>query len=127
MVDIVDRYSEILNIKYPGMISVPPGWKHLVDALLDELLLQNNLGYPCKVYQIKEKWGELRIGLVSHFVDHYRPLISLAERMSKHICQISGAPGTLRDINGWLMVLSDEEYDKKVGNNVVFDVPCSIC
>lgn len=61
------------------------------------------------ISQIKEKWGRLCM-----YIDSTSPdsdydltydLITFAENMSEHTCEVCGSPGTLTSGNGWLQTL----------------------
>jgi len=106
----VDKYKDIIDVKYPGMIECPPGWEDIVIDLLDKILEKN---LECQILQIKEKFGQLRVYYASSHYDEIKELVKNAELLCDSTCQISGDKGALRNIGGWLIVLSDEEYEKR--------------
>ena len=85
------------------MLNAPKGWRHLVSTLVDNLIAA---GWNGVVYQVKEKFGGLRfyIGESNKKIDD---LISAAEDASYKICDVCGAPGTLRG-DKWLRTRCDE-------------------
>jgi len=107
-----------------------PGWHALI---VDTI---NRLVYLCKLFdtdgfeicQIKEKYGSLRLYL-DFFpstddesknemqLKIFRDVIDVAEWRSTQICQISGNYGRLRDVNGWDMTISDDEYSKIINKH----------
>lgn len=51
--------------------------------------------------QIKEKYGTLRFYWHGDLPEHGDEIIEAAEHVSGHVCEVCGAPGTLRDQQGW--------------------------
>jgi hypothetical protein len=76
------------------------GWTDLLDAVF--LQLHNTCTerewFPS---QIKEKYGSLRIYWHGDLPEVGDQIICAAEHLSAHICEICGAPGSLRRDNGW--------------------------
>jgi hypothetical protein len=118
-----DSVSELVK----EHIAYCPGWHNLIIDTFARLV------YLCKqfnmetigVCQIKEKFGGLRLYLdFSPTVDDesestmqvhiLQDIIDTAEMRSGNVCQISGNYGRVRNVNGWMMCLSDEEYKKQM-------------
>ena len=59
---LVDLESKYNLTSIPGGISIPPGWNLIVDEALEKLTKLPNWEYT-KIFQIKEKFGTLRIYL----------------------------------------------------------------
>lgn len=105
---------------YPAWRSadIGEGWIDLVYDLTVELAEK----YPdFKITQIKEKFGGLRYYVEGYFLDFegqslaestmYK-MIANAEKKSRNTCEVTGKPGKVRDDLGWIITLSDEEYEK---------------
>lgn len=96
-------------------IWVPDGWVSLMLELHAALVkVSPNFEYA----QIKQKWAELRV-YVSGASPEARDLIAAAERRSRTICEVCGAPGTACvSKGGWYRALCPE-HAAKVGYQVV--------
>ncbi len=70
---------------------------------------------PCVV---KEKMGNLRWQFVHNllppFGELFRAYAFWVEQKSNLVCERSGKFGQLRQISGWFVTLSDEEYEKEL-------------
>lgn len=88
------------------------GWKFIVD-ILTESCDRNNV----KIRQVKEKFGTLRFYTDPHDNRDLEALIRFGELLSHHICEETGKDGKLRNLNGWLKTLCDEEYEKRMKND----------
>lgn len=122
-----EQYENLLD-KY-FHIECGPGWKYIIFCTLNQLGYYNHneddefeeastfsatqsLG-NVKVTYIKEKFGELRIG-----IDNYnkvtRSIVNLASNLSLYTCEETGDVGVMHVKEGWYKVLS---YDagKKLG------------
>ncbi len=109
MIDLL-KYKDVIDFPNPYMMEYPPGWEDIVIDLLDKILEKN---LECQILQIKEKFGQLRVYYASSHYDEIKELVKNAELLCDSTCQISGDKGALRNIGGWLIVLSDEEYEKR--------------
>lgn len=111
--ELKEKYPEFFEAR--ADIWFPIGWSKLVENMLVGMKDYNNYNPSFKVpkiFQIKEKFGELRI--YSNYSDQpYRGFIRQAEKASSEICQVTGMPGRQRNINGWIFTLCDEEYNKR--------------
>jgi hypothetical protein len=84
--------------------SVGAGWANLINEIFD--FIEQNKITNVRIIQVKEKWGGLRV--YTDFInDKLDEKIRDAERRSYTMCEVSGAPGKLRDCNGWYRTLSD--------------------
>lgn len=86
------------------------GWFELINTAC--YLIQNHMKYrpecpPVEFMQIKEKFGGLRLYYYGGD-DYVQGVCSMAEAMSYHTCEISGAPGQLCRAGTWLRTLSPE-------------------
>jgi hypothetical protein len=75
-----------------GMYSVGPGWASLIDKAFRAI---EDADPPVKIFQIKEKWGGLRIytNVMNKKVD--KKLLEIMKK-SYYICEDCGNPGNLR-------------------------------
>lgn len=97
------------------------GWYTLIDVL-SELLTKHSA--ETNATQVKEKFGGLRFYLNSHD-DYTIALTTMAEKLSFHICEICGAPGSSRNIEGWSSTRCEEHAEGYPGHDdpvVVIDV-----
>jgi hypothetical protein len=89
---------------------VGEGWFPLIKSLIEDLIA---LGWNKQVCQVKEKFGGLRF-YINNGSDEIFDRIRKAEDDSLNICEKTGKPGYLRNDNGWLVTLCDEEYKKLI-------------
>jgi hypothetical protein len=89
---------------------VGEGWFPLIKSLIEDLIA---LGWNKQVCQVKEKFGGLRF-YINNGSDEIFDRIRKAEDDSLNICEKTGKPGYLRNDNGWLVTLCDEEYEKLI-------------
>lgn len=102
------RYPKLLPTEEPGSLSLfgsecQDGWFALIYAACE--LIQEHSNHPSSeqvvVSQVKEKFGGLRF--YYHGGDDYvEAVVDLVERLSESICELCGAPGLIRERNGWL-------------------------
>lgn len=110
-----------MSAQIPAFLDeVGRGWHPLLQRLHSDLLAVDP-GY--RVNQVKEKYGELRVSLVTGLLrslaapderepDHYEgltpsQLVRAAEQESARICESCGAPGRPRD-RSWIKTLCDD-------------------
>lgn len=79
------------------------GWFPLIYAACE--LIQTHSNHPGSeqvvASQVKEKFGGLRF-YYHGGNDYVEALVDLVERLSESICELCGAPGFIRERNGWL-------------------------
>lgn len=102
------REDSIL-LKHPALFSKcfdfspPRGWRGIVEALCDELAKTG-----CKVVQVKEKFGGLRVYAHGEGdVEAANAAIAAAEDRAWHTCQDCGASGAKLRRGGWARTLCD--------------------
>lgn len=98
----------------PFYFEIGPGWEDLIRLFGREmmsLLEQGKIDNLPEVLQIKNKLGRLRINL-SEYAPEVSKLVSDLEDQSVITCENTGEPGKIRNLNGWYIVLSDDEYEK---------------
>lgn len=86
--------------------SVGEGWASLINEVFD--FIEQNKIHNVRIIQVKEKWGGLRI-YTDMMHDKLDAKIADVQKRSFTICEVSGAPGKLRNCNGWYRTLSDAE------------------
>ena len=88
------------------------GWDHLTAPVVEAIER-----YGCKVQQIKEKFGGLRIysTLPEDEVDRelLLSLIDEAETVSMETCEFCGSPGFIRGDLPWWKTLCDLHYEER--------------
>ena len=99
------------------------GWYGLTLPIIEEVRLHNikNPGNKIQISQIKEKFGSLRIYLSSE-PEYLEKMILKAEHESEKTCEICGAKGTNKEINGWYMTLCEEHRKAKLEANYDHDL-----
>lgn len=122
------KYPDIFQQKDMSMmqtcmcwgIECNDGWYDLINQLCHEIKLHIdfNLGKDEKkdlvqvqATQVKEKYGTLRFYHTggNKFIDG---LVWMAEGMSRHLCEICGSPGFLRE-GSWVTTRCDGCHDNK--------------
>ena len=88
--------------------SVYPGWHDLIKSMLDDLF---ELGWSGELRQIKEKFGTLRVYIITGGNEDLHARVMKAEEESSHVCRECGEPGKLRD-DGWVEALCDTHAGK---------------
>jgi hypothetical protein len=102
------------------------GWAGLIEEFsavavsLVEALRSSGLQPEARIQSciVKEKFGLLRwqgdTYLIKPFRELYFAYVHWIESRSGSICERSGKFGQMRQINGWLTTLSDEEYKREL-------------
>lgn len=83
--------------------SVGEGWADLVNEVFDKKEAYEN---PITIYQVKEKYGGLRI-YTNEYDEAFDQFLYDVEKRSFYICEECGKAGQLRD-GGWYRTLCDE-------------------
>ncbi|NCB25765.1 MAG: hypothetical protein EOM62_09880 [Bacteroidia bacterium] len=118
---LCEKFPELYNGQLLGMkqdlmcfdFECDDGWFEILHRLSREIMEHcRETGEPVPLaMQEKEKFGELRfyVGPTSveiiHIIEHYT-------KESRSVCEMTGKPGKIRTINGWLKTLCEEEYEK---------------
>lgn len=82
--------------------SVPTGWRALVAELCATLAKDPG----CRVAQVKEKFGGLRV-YVNNGTEAALAAINAAELLARKTCQACGAGGATLRTGGWARTLCD--------------------
>lgn len=105
---LCSRYPKLLSTKGAGCLSLfgfecQDGWFALIYAaseLIQRHLIHEDSG-QIVASQVKEKFGGLRF-YYHGGGDYVEAVVDLVERLSESICELCGAPGFIRERNGWL-------------------------
>lgn len=84
---------------------VGSGWSALIDEVYD------NLPEGVTVYQVKEKFGGLRV-YAGPSSEELENLLVRAENKSYTTCESCGGLGGIRSINSWVRVLCKSCYER---------------
>lgn len=92
---------------------VGPGWKFLIDKVMQVLEKERSEGAQIEIDQVKEKFGTLRF-YVSGGSQKLSEIVDWAEEESCHMCENCGS----REINvttegGWMKTLCKNCREKK--------------
>ncbi len=96
---------------------VGPGWQPIVKGYLDKLdeLVATYPGSSYKVYQVKEKFGELRLYVEYNGGDEFTAQAfeagELAESTTNRTCETCGEPGKWRNTS-WMKTLCEKHYNE---------------
>jgi hypothetical protein len=112
--------SEKCNLRYG--FECEAGWSGLIEEIartatelmssLHESELQPDAWIASRI--VRQKFGRLNFQGDNNLVEPFRSLFFgytmwICER-SVRTCEITGQPGRMRNIGGWMMTLSDQEY-----------------
>jgi hypothetical protein len=122
---LIDRYPDLLDIEGcplgPGMGFTfrvgAAGWFDLLDKFCNAVTSikrgQGSVSVACKVKDIKEKMGELRIACQGAN-DQILTLINEVRLESAHTCQVCGQYGSLHILPGSLAATLCEDDAKQL-------------
>jgi hypothetical protein len=113
--------TQILLDKYPKLFSngqfwgfeCGDGWYDILDNLCGAIKEHTYDGDDLYVDQVKEKFGRLRFYL-SREDDVIHGMVTLAEYMSGHTCEMCGERGTM-STKGWMVTLCDLHHQARTG------------
>ena len=110
---LLDKYPKLFSNQQFWGFECGDGWYDILDNLCGAITQYTHDPDEVYVDQIKEKFGKLRFYLSREdYVMH--GMITLAEYMSGHTCELCGAPGKTRDVS-WFVTLCDEHYQARIG------------
>jgi hypothetical protein len=125
---------EAIRAKHPTLVTCGfgcfAGWLPILARFFDEVseALADNPGVDFQLWQVKEKFGGLRVYYVVPRTPPPRTLdtqaireddvrrkidaaYERAEREAEHICDVCGSPGVLRVREGWFATRCEEHAD----------------
>ena len=126
---LCEKYPDIFRDRHAPITETPmgfgfecgDGWYDLIDALCKKI--QHHVDWESKypkpheenieqvvAIQVKEKFGGLRF-YCDGGDDITRGMVSMAEEMSYHICEVCGDSGKPRS-SGWIRTLCDKHIQK---------------
>mgnify|MGYP000409028984 CR=1 FL=1 len=97
---------------------VGPGWSEIVKPLIN--FVESNGG---RIISVTEKFGALRFNYEEpenyeeKVWNDFEKLVYQAENKSMEVCEYTGEPGTIRNVNGWFKCVSDEKYKELTSSN----------
>ena len=90
-------HSALNYHQIPAWINeVGPGWEPILVALHQDLL---SLNPDYRVFQVKEKFGSLRVYLDDPMTPEMDQAVHAAETLSAQICEVCGASGRVRNVS----------------------------
>ena len=110
---LLDKYPKLFSNQQFWGFECGDGWFDLLDHLCGAIKEHTYDGDEVYVDQIKEKFGKLRFYL-SREDNVMQGMVTLAEYMSGHICEICGERGELR-AGSWLVTLCDLHHQARTG------------
>lgn len=92
--ELTKRYP--LIFKRGVAVDCGPGWKSILEVLCEALQRSSEAPGASQIeaVQIKEKFGALRVSTYPRTPESSQ-LLSFAEALSMHVCEVCGCPGTL--------------------------------
>ena len=109
---LLDKYPKLFSNQQFWGFECGDGWYDILDHLCGAITQYTHDPDEVYVDQIKEKFGRLRFYL-SREDDVMHGMITLAEYMSGHTCELCGAPGKTRG-GSWMVTLCDEHNEARI-------------
>ena len=110
---LLDKYPKLFSNQQFWGFECGDGWYDILDHLCGAIKEHTYDADEVYVDQVKEKFGKLRFYL-SKEDEVMLGMVTLAEYMSGHICEICGERGELRT-GSWLVTLCDKHHDARTG------------
>jgi hypothetical protein len=110
---LLDKYPKLFSNQQFWGFECGDGWYDILDHLCGAISQYTYDADDLYVDQIKEKFGRLRFYL-SREDDVIHGMITLAEYMSGHTCEMCGERGQLRT-GSWLVTLCDMHHQARTG------------
>jgi hypothetical protein len=110
---LLDKYPKLFSNQHFWGFECGDGWYDILDHLCGAIKEYTYDGDEVYVDQIKEKFGKLRFYL-SREDDVMHGMVTLAEYMSAHTCEICGERGKTRD-GSWYVTLCDMHHEARIG------------
>ena len=111
--ELIEKYPKLFSNEQFWGFECGDGWFDLLDYLCGALLTYTYGDEEIYVDQVKEKFGRLRFYL-SKEDDVMHGMISMAEYMSAHTCEVCGNRGKTRS-GSWLVTLCDKHDEARIG------------
>jgi hypothetical protein len=108
---LLDKYPKLFSNKQFFGFECGDGWYDILDHLCGALLTYTYGDEEIYVDQVKEKFGRLRFYL-SREDDVMHGMISMAEHMSGHTCEMCGERGETRG-GSWIVTLCDMHHQAR--------------
>jgi uncharacterized protein YfaT (DUF1175 family) len=108
---LIEKYPKLFSNGQFWGFECGDGWYDILDHLCGAIKEYTYDSDKLTVGQAKEKFGKLRFYL-SEEDDVIHGMITLAEYMSGHTCEICGNRGEMRT-KGWMVTLCDLHHDER--------------
>ena len=109
---LLDKYPKLFSNQQFWGFECGDGWYDIIDHLCGAITQYTHDPDEVYVDQIKEKFGKLRFYL-SREDNVMHGMVTLAEYMSGHTCEICGKHGKMR-VNGWMVTLCDKHHEERI-------------
>jgi hypothetical protein len=109
---LLDKYPKLFSSKQFWGVECGDGWYDILDHLCGAIKEHTYDSDELTVDQAKEKFGRLRFYL-SREDDVLHGMVSMAEYMSGHVCEVCGNRGELRN-GSWIVTLCDEHHEARI-------------
>ena len=109
---LLDKYPKLFSNQQFWGFECGDGWYDIINHLCGAITEYTHDPDEVYVDQIKEKFGKLRFYL-SREDDVMHGMVTLAEYMSGHTCELCGAPGKTRG-GSWMVTLCDEHHEARI-------------
>jgi hypothetical protein len=110
---LLDKYPKLFSNQQFWGFECGDGWYNILDHLCGAITEYTHDPDEVYVDQIKEKFGKLRFYL-SKEDNVIHGMVTLAEYMSGHTCEICGERGKIRS-GPWFVTLCDEHHEARIG------------
>jgi len=113
---LVEKYPKLFSSQQFWGVECGDGWYDLLDYLCGAIKEHTYDSDELTVDQVKEKFGRLRFYL-SREDDVLHGMVSMAEYMSGHTCEMCGVRGKTRG-GSWMVTLCDAHDQERIGKIV---------
>ena len=110
---LLDKYPKLFSNQQFWGFECGDGWYDILDHLCGAIKEHTYDSDEVTVDQVKEKFGRLRFYL-SREDDVIHGMVSMAEYMSGHTCEMCGERGTM-STKGWMVTLCDLHHQARTG------------
>jgi hypothetical protein len=110
---LLDKYPKLFSNQHFWGFECGDGWYDILDHLCGAITEYTHDPDEIYVDQIKEKFGRLRFYL-SREDDVIHGMVTLAEYMSGHTCEVCGNRGETRG-GSWFVTLCDKHHEERIG------------
>lgn len=119
-IELYENYRQFFSENFWGF-DVPDAWMYAVRRFLELAEFHSRQNYVVTIFQIKEKFRQLRIYAEVNSEDDniLTGMISYVKSITDHTCSKCGKmQKELRTNEGWITYLCDECYEEKRNENL---------